>query len=681
MTSLACAVILLLSYLSSAAGALSQDQLDIYDSGIYFFDSNGGVCTNGGAVSSETGSGPLFGLQFPDVASPNDLVTNINNVIANMAPSSPFINAGNLFVSSGQKYNVNPALVAAIAGKEDLFGTVNQPVVTVNKNAFGYGPLPGLPSSGGYAVFPSFTASIDVVTKQIGKDYVQPTGAYYSTSVQDMMQHYSADPSATSATLSFMHKFLDGITESGSGDSLTTSSNQSLDLSSIVSKYGLQSAEVKQIGGSVLGTVNATVPPANPVSVMKLVIADVFLHTNPNLGQAAVIRTADLYNGPGTGSGKPEDPKAGQTGLTLGDMLQQMLNDNSSDTDANVLIDAAGGLPTVQTSANSLGYTHTKIVNYYNHNGGNNQTTASDLTEAMENVYTAAGNNYHSAQDALQGVNHWNINPPPEASKWGGDSQTTGNSAVLDIGSDKFIITLYENANQASGGNDMKNASQDILSQLSASSAQTSFTAGSVSASQCQSTSSYQAGANGYDLSGSNAMAHYYQCEPKWGSQPYGNNTDGSPKSSICEGGCGITSLAMVVATLSDSSQTPLTLAKQYGDAYHDAEGTSWGLWQVAATDYHLQEQDIGVDFNQAAQTIRQGGLVIIAVNSGGGGYFTSGSHLMVIRAVDDQGNFYLADAAALGGHNYQGHDTENTPYSADFLLTHGLMNLFSFNK
>ena len=201
-----------------------------------------------------------------------------------------------------------------------------------------------------------------------------------------------------------------------------------------------------------------------------------------------------------------------------------------------------------------------------------------------------------------------------------------------------------------------------------------SFTPGTTSDSQCQATSSYQAGANGYNLSGPNAMAHYYQCDPQWANQPYGYNSDGSPKSSICAGGCGITSLAMVVATLSNSDVTPSTLAKQYGNTYH-TDGTSWGLWPVAANDYSLKYQDLGVDFNKAASIIRQGGLVIISVNAG---YFTSGSHLMVLRAVDNQGNFYLADP---NGPNNPRQD-ENKPFSADFLRVQGnAIGLFGFTK
>lgn len=197
------------------------------------------------------------------------------------------------------------------------------------------------------------------------------------------------------------------------------------------------------------------------------------------------------------------------------------------------------------------------------------------------------------------------------------------------------------------------------------------FASGSVNDAQCQSTDGYQSGANGYDL---DKMAHFYQCDPKWGSLPYGHYPDGSPKTSICEGGCGITSMAMVVKTLAGSDETPLTLANKYGNVYH-TDGTSWALWPVAAKAYGLKYKDIGVDFSKAAATIRQGGLVIMGVNKG---YFTSNSHLLVLRAVDDKGNFYVADP---NGPNNPRKD-EDKPFSPDFLRTQGsLLNLFAFTK
>jgi hypothetical protein len=191
---------------------------------------------------------------------------------------------------------------------------------------------------------------------------------------------------------------------------------------------------------------------------------------------------------------------------------------------------------------------------------------------------------------------------------------------------------------------------------------------------ECPSDSEGTPGANGWELQGPNAMVYYGQCDPKWANVAYGTG-----KSSICEGGCGITSMAMVVATLSSEgkNETPETLAKKYGDVYHTSDGTSWALWPVAARDYGLQEQSLGTDLNKAADIVKAGGLVIISVDPG---EFTSGGHIMVIRAVTDDGKFLLADPNNAG--SPASNDTNKTPYSADFLRTQGsLKGLWSFTK
>lgn len=183
------------------------------------------------------------------------------------------------------------------------------------------------------------------------------------------------------------------------------------------------------------------------------------------------------------------------------------------------------------------------------------------------------------------------------------------------------------------------------------------------------------AGANGWNLPpDQNAMVYYGQCDPQWADHPYG-----AGKSSICVGGCGITSMSMVVATLADKSQTPKTMADKYGDTYHTSGGTSWALWPAAAGDFNLKEKDIGLDFGQAAATVKAGGLVIIAVNPG---KFTSEGHVMVIRAVTDNGDFLLADPNNDGSKQLGRGDTNNTPYSADTLKGPGAaMNMWAFTK
>lgn len=413
----------------ATALAISDAQKQVLGSGIYYFNTDGN--TSCSAVSSETGTGPLLGVNFPDVANPSDLVSRIDKFISDTQPASPFAGLGNEFVAAGQKYDVNPAMVVGIANKEESLGTTHEPANVDNHNSFGATGVSGFQTVDGYASFPSFESSIDPITLYIANTYVHadPNSPHYATSVLDLMKNGYTPGSnyatAAAVTIAVMHKILDGITETG----------------------------------------------------------------------------------------------------------------------------------------------------------------------------------------------------------------TTGATTSTDPGS---------------------------------------FTPGSTTDSQCQSSINYQTGANGYDL---NNMAHFYQCDSQWATKPYGSKYAGDPAETICQSGCGITSLAMVLGTLAGATDTPLTLADKYGNQYHNGGGTDWGLWLVAAKDYGLQESDLGTDLNQAASIVRQGGLVIISVDAG---YFTSGSHLMVIRAVDDQGNFYLADP---NGPNNPRQD-ENKPFTADFLRSQGnMLHLFGFTK
>jgi hypothetical protein len=193
---------------------------------------------------------------------------------------------------------------------------------------------------------------------------------------------------------------------------------------------------------------------------------------------------------------------------------------------------------------------------------------------------------------------------------------------------------------------------------------------GAVDSSGCSgSPSSSVAGSGGWDLSGQNSMVYYNQCDPKWGNTPYGKG-----KSSICEGGCGITSLAMIVSTLKNN-KTPKQLSDRYGDRYHTF-GTDWSLWPVAAKDYNLKMTDLGKDLNKVKGILESGGLVLLSVDPGA---FTSAGHFMVIRKIDDD-KFYLADPNK--GNRAGGGDTNENGYTAEFLINQGaLKHLWGWQK
>jgi hypothetical protein len=119
---------------------------------------------------------------------------------------------------------------------------------------------------------------------------------------------------------------------------------------------------------------------------------------------------------------------------------------HSADTAPNVLIDEVGGLDKVTEEAKKLGYANTTIGSYYNAAGkptkSPNRSTVTDLTKAMENVYTGQGADFRVAQEALR-QDEFDFGLDSEANKWGGTSLVTANSAVFAINEKKYIITLY----------------------------------------------------------------------------------------------------------------------------------------------------------------------------------------------------------------------------------------------
>jgi hypothetical protein len=134
-------------------------------------------------------------------------------------------------------------------------------------------------------------------------------------------------------------------------------------------------------------------------------------------------------------------------------------------------------------------------------------------------------------------------------------------------------------------------------------------------------------------------IVYYSQCDPAWASHPYDVGTGGD---TVCSSGCGPTSLAMIISTLTTQQVSPVVVAdwsKQNG--HRVAEGSSWQLFYSGAPNWGLKAQNLGTDISRAQQVLAGGGLVIMSV--GESSVFTNGGHLLVLRAYKD-GKYYVAD-------------------------------------
>lgn len=159
----------------------------------------------------------------------------------------------------------------------------------------------------------------------------------------------------------------------------------------------------------------------------------------------------------------------------------------------------------------------------------------------------------------------------------------------------------------------------------------------------------------------------YNQCDSKWGNDPYGDSGD-----TICSSGCGPTSVAMVVATMADSTITPDQVAaySMANGGYENGTGTSWGFLASGPEHWGLGAQDLGTDMNKAIDTLNQGGLVIAAGT--GAAPFTTEGHILVLKGVGSNGNILVADP-------FVAHT--QTEYSVNDIQGAGLRDLVAITK
>lgn len=147
------------------------------------------------------------------------------------------------------------------------------------------------------------------------------------------------------------------------------------------------------------------------------------------------------------------------------------------------------------------------------------------------------------------------------------------------------------------------------------------------------------AGENGWSITGAGAMTLFFQVEEPWASSRYGIGT-------IEECGCGPTSLAMAIQSLTGNGTDPKKMANYFashgGQISNDNCGSNW-IWGSDSF-----QKDNGVTVTQIAPTeqammdaLKRGSFVIM---SQGRGFFTNGGHIMLLRGFTNDGNFLVAD-------------------------------------
>lgn len=140
---------------------------------------------------------------------------------------------------------------------------------------------------------------------------------------------------------------------------------------------------------------------------------------------------------------------------------------------------------------------------------------------------------------------------------------------------------------------------------------------------------------------GETKVVYYSQYDIRWKNLPYSNSTIGTS-------GCGPTSMAMIVSTLTNQTVDPIQMCNWSSSKgyYIKGQGTAWSFIPSAAAYWGLPCQDMGKGNAQAVvSALSQGKLVIMS--TGPGSYYQGEGHFLVLRGVDEKGNILVADPAS----------------------------------
>ena len=138
-----------------------------------------------------------------------------------------------------------------------------------------------------------------------------------------------------------------------------------------------------------------------------------------------------------------------------------------------------------------------------------------------------------------------------------------------------------------------------------------------------------------------------YYCQHDYRDYPYGDSNI-----SVC--GCGPTTMAMVVSTLTGDTVTP----GQVADYSMDNNLYVWGIGTSHALfyQYGLNTVDYGTDLFGALSVIPEGGMVILSVGMpdtiladgrhlrNGNSLYRGAGHIMAVRGITEDGKLLLAD-------------------------------------
>ena len=137
---------------------------------------------------------------------------------------------------------------------------------------------------------------------------------------------------------------------------------------------------------------------------------------------------------------------------------------------------------------------------------------------------------------------------------------------------------------------------------------------------------------------GSTNVIYFNQADKRWADEPYGQT------GTIGTSGCGPTSLAMVVSSLTEKTIDPVQMSNwAYENGYRcEGSGSYHSLIPDGARHFGLKVEGCTVNEPQRIVDALSSEKLIIAIM--GKGHFTQSGHFIVLRGVTREGKILVAD-------------------------------------
>lgn len=142
-------------------------------------------------------------------------------------------------------------------------------------------------------------------------------------------------------------------------------------------------------------------------------------------------------------------------------------------------------------------------------------------------------------------------------------------------------------------------------------------------------------------------LPYFNQTDARWGYNNYGSST-------IAEGGCGPTALAMVVSGLSGNRIEPDEMANWSYRNGHRAEGSGsyWSLMTEGGSNFGLNVEPVSrKNPNAIKKALSEGKPIIVSM---GKGHFTNGGHFIVLRGITEGGKILVHDPSSVNRSNQE---------------------------